>query len=58
MLSFVVCMLLPGQGPKSEPLPVKLFQGEVNEPLTSIAELLVKEELACFKERLVLPSLI
>nr|XP_004573086.1 RING finger protein 17 [Maylandia zebra] len=48
----LVTIIATGQGPKSEPLPVKLFQGEVNEPLTSIAELLVKEELACFKESL------
>ncbi|XP_063353651.1 RING finger protein 17 [Pelmatolapia mariae] len=48
----LVTIIATGQGPKSEPLPVKLFQGEVNEPLTNIAELLVKEELACFKESL------
>uniref|UniRef100_A0AAQ6A8N9 Tudor domain-containing protein n=1 Tax=Amphiprion ocellaris TaxID=80972 RepID=A0AAQ6A8N9_AMPOC len=37
---------------KSAPLPVKLFEGDLNGPQTSIAELLVKEELACFKEGL------
>ncbi|XP_035531967.1 RING finger protein 17 isoform X2 [Morone saxatilis] len=36
--------------PKSEPLPVKLFESGLNGPLDNIAELLVKEELACFKE--------
>uniref|UniRef100_I3KFC3 Ring finger protein 17 n=1 Tax=Oreochromis niloticus TaxID=8128 RepID=I3KFC3_ORENI len=46
----LVTIIATGRGPTSGPLPVKLFQGEVNEPLTNIAELLVKEELACFKE--------
>ncbi|XP_074513953.1 RING finger protein 17 [Sebastes fasciatus] len=36
--------------PKSEPLPVKLFESGLNGPLDDIAELLVKEELASFKE--------
>uniref|UniRef100_A0A3Q1GIU1 Ring finger protein 17 n=1 Tax=Acanthochromis polyacanthus TaxID=80966 RepID=A0A3Q1GIU1_9TELE len=37
---------------KSAPLPVKLFEGDLNGPQTNIAELLIKEELACFKEGL------
>ncbi|XP_070694705.1 RING finger protein 17 [Pempheris klunzingeri] len=38
--------------PKSEPLPVKVFESTLNGPLANVAELLVKEELACFKEGL------
>uniref|UniRef100_A0A3B4Z7Q8 Ring finger protein 17 n=1 Tax=Stegastes partitus TaxID=144197 RepID=A0A3B4Z7Q8_9TELE len=38
--------------PKSTPLPVKLFEGDLNGPLSNIAELLVKEELVCFREGL------
>uniref|UniRef100_A0A673AY12 Ring finger protein 17 n=1 Tax=Sphaeramia orbicularis TaxID=375764 RepID=A0A673AY12_9TELE len=36
--------------PKSEPLPVKLFESDLNGHLDNIAEMLVKEELAAFKE--------
>ncbi|XP_030614244.1 RING finger protein 17 isoform X2 [Archocentrus centrarchus] len=48
----LVTVIATGRAPKSEPLPVKLFQGEGSESLTNIAELLVKEELARFKEGL------
>ncbi|KAM6978397.1 RING finger protein 17 [Tautogolabrus adspersus] len=37
---------------KMKPLPVKLFESGLNGPLANISELLVKEELACFKEEL------
>lgn len=39
----------PGKVPKTEPLPVKLFESGLNGPLANIAELLVKEQLACFR---------
>uniref|UniRef100_A0A3Q3FIY2 Ring finger protein 17 n=1 Tax=Labrus bergylta TaxID=56723 RepID=A0A3Q3FIY2_9LABR len=35
---------------KSKPLPVKLFESSLNGPLANIAELLVQDELVCFKE--------
>nr|XP_033473084.1 RING finger protein 17 [Epinephelus lanceolatus]XP_033473085.1 RING finger protein 17 [Epinephelus lanceolatus] len=38
--------------PRSEPLPVKLFESGLNGPQANIAELLVKEELASFKKGL------
>ncbi|XP_042350877.1 RING finger protein 17-like [Plectropomus leopardus] len=38
--------------PKTMPLPVKLFESGLNGPQANIAELLVKEELASFKEGL------
>nr|XP_046259663.1 RING finger protein 17 isoform X1 [Scatophagus argus] len=34
---------------KTEPVPVKLFETGLNGPLANMAELLVKEDLACFK---------
>lgn len=37
--------------PKTEPLPVKLFESGLNGPVTNLAQLLVKEQLACFIER-------
>lgn len=37
--------------PVSETLPVKLFQTGVDGPLANLAELLVKEQLARFRER-------
>ncbi|XP_040005066.1 RING finger protein 17 isoform X2 [Xiphias gladius] len=46
----IVATAPPGRVPKTEPLPVKLFQSGPNGPLANIAELLVEEELACFKE--------
>uniref|UniRef100_A0A3P8U2J1 Ring finger protein 17 n=1 Tax=Amphiprion percula TaxID=161767 RepID=A0A3P8U2J1_AMPPE len=42
---FLLCTP-PESVTKSAPLPVKLFEGDLNGPQTSIAELLVKEELA------------
>ncbi|TMS06764.1 RING finger protein 17 [Larimichthys crocea] len=35
--------------PKTKPLPIKLFESILDRPLSNIAELLVKEGLACFK---------
>ncbi|XP_041663773.1 RING finger protein 17 isoform X2 [Cheilinus undulatus] len=46
----LVTIVATGPTPKTMPLPVKLFESSLNGPLASIAELLVKEELACFKE--------
>lgn len=40
----------PETVPKTEPLPVRLFESGLNGPLANIAELLVKEDLARFKE--------
>lgn len=40
----------PERVPRSEPLPVKLFESGLNGPQANIAELLVKEELASFKK--------
>uniref|UniRef100_A0A673AY03 Ring finger protein 17 n=1 Tax=Sphaeramia orbicularis TaxID=375764 RepID=A0A673AY03_9TELE len=40
--------------PKSEPLPVKLFESDLNGHLDNIAEMLVKEELAAFVIYLIL----
>ncbi|XP_051260855.1 RING finger protein 17 [Dicentrarchus labrax] len=48
----LVTMVATATVPKSEPLPVKLFESGLNGPLDNIAELLVKEELACFREGL------
>ncbi|KAK2905757.1 hypothetical protein Q8A73_009700 [Channa argus] len=48
----LVTIVATGKVPKTEPLPVKLFESGLDGPLVDIAELLVKEELACFKERL------
>ncbi|XP_031169903.1 RING finger protein 17 [Sander lucioperca] len=47
-----VTVVATGTVPKTEPLPVKLFESSLNGPLANIAELLVKEELASFKEGL------
>ncbi|XP_068593149.1 RING finger protein 17 [Cebidichthys violaceus] len=46
----LVTVVATGQVPKSEPLPVKLFESPLNGPLDNIAELLVREQLASFKE--------
>ncbi|KAM4731883.1 RING finger protein 17 [Anableps anableps] len=48
----LVTVVATGKVPKTEPLPLGVFVGGLNEPKTSIAELLVKEDLARFKERL------
>lgn len=50
--TFYYCILCtpPGAVPKTKPLPVKLFESGLNGPLANLAELLVKEQLACFKE--------
>ncbi|XP_069569519.1 RING finger protein 17 [Brachyistius frenatus] len=48
----LITIMATGMVPRTEPLPVKLLEGDLNGPLANIAELLVKEELACFKERL------
>ncbi|KAM9347789.1 LOW QUALITY PROTEIN: RING finger protein 17 [Symphorus nematophorus] len=45
----LVTIVATGTVPKTEPLPVKLFESSLNGPLANIAELLVKEELARFK---------
>ncbi|XP_059198689.1 RING finger protein 17 isoform X2 [Centropristis striata] len=47
-----VTIVATGRVPKTEPLPVKLFESSLNGPQADIAELLVKEELASFKEGL------
>ncbi|KAM7406894.1 hypothetical protein PAMA_002879 [Pampus argenteus] len=41
-----------GKVHKTETLPVKLFQSSLNGPEANIAEMLVTEELACFKQGL------
>ncbi|XP_067460458.1 RING finger protein 17 isoform X1 [Thunnus thynnus] len=48
----LVTIVATGRVPKTEPLPVRLFDGGLNGPVANIAELLVTEGLACFKERL------
>ncbi|XP_075961117.1 RING finger protein 17 [Anarhichas minor] len=48
----LVTIVATGQVPKSEPLPVKLFESPLNGPLVNIAELLVREQMASFKEGL------
>ncbi|XP_070770407.1 RING finger protein 17 [Enoplosus armatus] len=48
----LVTIVATGTVPKTEPLPVKLFESSLNGPLANIAELLVKEEQASFKEGL------
>ncbi|XP_070831610.1 RING finger protein 17 [Chaetodon trifascialis] len=45
----LVTIVATGTTCKTEPLPVRLFASSLNRPLANIAELLVKEELACFK---------
>ncbi|XP_044072779.1 RING finger protein 17 isoform X2 [Siniperca chuatsi] len=45
----LVTIVVTATVPKTEPLPVKLFESGLNGPLANIAELLVKEEQACFK---------
>ncbi|XP_032385352.1 RING finger protein 17 [Etheostoma spectabile] len=47
-----VTVVAIGRAPKTEPLPVKLFESGLNGPLANIAGLLVTEELASFKEGL------
>ncbi|KAG7240408.1 hypothetical protein INR49_026979 [Caranx melampygus] len=37
--------------PRTQPQPVKLYGSSLNEPLSSIADLLVKEELVCSTDR-------
>ncbi|XP_033965248.1 RING finger protein 17 isoform X3 [Pseudochaenichthys georgianus] len=46
----LVTIVATGQ-PGSQPLPVKLFESSLNGPEANIATLLVKEELASFKDR-------
>uniref|UniRef100_A0A3B4Y300 Ring finger protein 17 n=1 Tax=Seriola lalandi dorsalis TaxID=1841481 RepID=A0A3B4Y300_SERLL len=46
----LVTIMATGKVPKTEPLPIKLFESGLNGPISNIAELLVKEELACFKD--------
>ncbi|XP_027878178.1 RING finger protein 17 isoform X1 [Xiphophorus couchianus] len=46
----LVTVMAKGKVPKTEPLPLGVFVGGVNQPKTSIAELLVKENLVSFKE--------
>uniref|UniRef100_UPI0037E8DC3E RING finger protein 17 n=1 Tax=Semicossyphus pulcher TaxID=241346 RepID=UPI0037E8DC3E len=46
----LVTIVATGPVPKTEPLLVKLFESSLNGPQANIAELLVNEELACFKE--------
>ncbi|XP_014900531.1 RING finger protein 17 isoform X1 [Poecilia latipinna] len=46
----LVTVKAKGKVPKTEPLPLGVFVGGVNEPKTSIAELLANENLVCFKE--------
>ncbi|XP_054471060.1 RING finger protein 17 isoform X2 [Anoplopoma fimbria] len=48
----LVTIVATGKVPKSEPLPVKLYESGLNGPLDNIAELLVKDELASFREGL------
>ncbi|XP_072253858.1 RING finger protein 17 [Leuresthes tenuis] len=48
----LVTIVATGTVPKTEPLPVRVFETGLNGPQDSIAELLVKEELACFKDGL------
>ncbi|XP_065818266.1 RING finger protein 17 [Labrus bergylta] len=46
----LVTIVATGPVLKSKPLPVKLFESGLNGPLANIAELLVQDELVCFKE--------
>ncbi|XP_028991937.1 RING finger protein 17 [Betta splendens] len=46
----VVTIVATGMVPRTEPLPVKLFQSGVNGSQVNLAELLVSEQLAGFKE--------
>ncbi|XP_045910588.1 RING finger protein 17 isoform X2 [Micropterus dolomieu] len=48
----LVTIVAKGPVHKTEPLPVRLFESSLIGPLSNIAELLVREELACFKEEL------
>uniref|UniRef100_A0A8D3A412 Tudor domain-containing protein n=1 Tax=Scophthalmus maximus TaxID=52904 RepID=A0A8D3A412_SCOMX len=47
----LVTIVAKGRNVKFGPLPVKLLESSLNGPRTNVAELLVKEELACFKDR-------
>ncbi|XP_021162995.2 RING finger protein 17 [Fundulus heteroclitus] len=47
----LVTVVAEGEAPRTKPLPVGLFVGGFNKSRTSIAELLVKEDLARFKNR-------
>ncbi|XP_056292563.1 RING finger protein 17-like [Pseudoliparis swirei] len=47
----LVIVMATGKVPKTEPLPVKLFESSLNGPLDNITELLVNEQLASFTER-------
>ncbi|XP_026150502.1 RING finger protein 17 [Mastacembelus armatus] len=42
-------VVVTGRVSRTEPLPIRLFESNLNGP--NIAELLVEEELACFKDR-------
>ncbi|XP_022595844.1 RING finger protein 17 [Seriola dumerili] len=46
----LVTIVATGKVAKTEPLPINLFESGLNGPISNIAELLVKEELACFKD--------
>ncbi|XP_075334657.1 RING finger protein 17 [Odontesthes bonariensis] len=48
----LLTVVATGTAPKTEPLPVQVFETGLNGPQDSIAELLVKEELASFKDGL------
>ncbi|XP_034549440.1 RING finger protein 17 isoform X2 [Notolabrus celidotus] len=48
----LVTIVAKASVPKTRPLPVKLFESGLDGPQANIAELLVKEELACFREDL------
>ncbi|XP_034417580.1 RING finger protein 17 [Cyclopterus lumpus] len=52
----LVTIMATEKVPKTEPLPIKLFESGLNGPLDNIAELLVNEQLASFKQGLESPA--
>ncbi|CAG5865302.1 unnamed protein product [Menidia menidia] len=48
----LITIVATGTVPKSEPLPLKVFKSDLGGPKTNLAELLVKEDLARFKDGL------
>ncbi|XP_034017974.1 RING finger protein 17 [Thalassophryne amazonica] len=46
----LVIIVATEPGSKTKPLPIKMFESSLSGPQANIAALLVKEELACFKE--------
>uniref|UniRef100_A0A665V3T4 Ring finger protein 17 n=1 Tax=Echeneis naucrates TaxID=173247 RepID=A0A665V3T4_ECHNA len=46
----LITIVATGKVPKTEPLPIEIFESSLNGPLSDIAEVLVKEDLACFKD--------